>query len=167
MSTIAQEIMSIATAHGYQGTAQPTIAEAVNALADTLAGEDVAGGRTIAEAVRNIAPYVGGGGAATHKLYIVGEVPTSVTNALTGAQYAIVDDTMVSWGEDCKSAQVEAGAVLKVGYATLPQQEPEAGTADESDTGIPLTAIRNEQGSFIQLVMPDVDAYVSAYNSGD
>lgn len=71
MSTIAQEINAITTAQG--GTAQgQTIAEAVNALADTLAGEDVAGGRTISDAISKLAPYIGtggGGGGITDGVY--------------------------------------------------------------------------------------------------
>lgn len=79
MSTIAQEINAITEAQGGTATGQ-TIAEAVNALADTLAGEDVAGGRTIAEAVHNIAPYVGGGGggASVGDLVAVPQITLSV-----------------------------------------------------------------------------------------
>ena len=63
IGTIASELVSIATEHGYEGPQDLTIAGAIDALADTLAGEDVDSGRTIAEAVRALAPYVGGGGS--------------------------------------------------------------------------------------------------------
>lgn len=59
--SIKSEILGIAADHGYEGTAQ-TITGAINALADTLAGEDVAGGRTVASAIHALGPYIGGGG---------------------------------------------------------------------------------------------------------
>ena len=63
IGTIASELVSIAMEHGYEGPQDLTIAGAIDALADTLAGSDVDSGRTIAEAVRALAPYVGGGGS--------------------------------------------------------------------------------------------------------
>lgn len=59
MSTIAAEIMAIATEHGYEGATSNTIAGAINILADTLAGEDATDGSTIAGTIKALAPYVG------------------------------------------------------------------------------------------------------------
>lgn len=59
--SIKSEILGIAQDHGYEGTAQ-TITGAINALTDTLAGSDVAGGRTVASAIHALGPYIGGGG---------------------------------------------------------------------------------------------------------
>lgn len=59
--SIKSEILGIAAEHGYEGNAQ-TITGAINALTDTLAGEDVAGGRTVAAAINALAPYIGAGG---------------------------------------------------------------------------------------------------------
>lgn len=62
--SIKSEILDIAKDNGYEGAAQ-TITGAINALADTLAGEDVAGGRTVASAIHAIGPYIGGGGGTS------------------------------------------------------------------------------------------------------
>ena len=62
MATIADELNAISVEHGYTGAAPKTIADAIDALADTLAGEDVKGSRTIAGAVKALAPYIGSGG---------------------------------------------------------------------------------------------------------
>jgi hypothetical protein len=62
MATIADELNAISVEHGYTGAAPKTIAGAIDALADTLAGTDVEGKRTIAGAIHALAPYIGGGG---------------------------------------------------------------------------------------------------------
>lgn len=56
--SIKSEILDIARDHGYKGNAQ-TIRGAINALADTLAGEDAHDGKTIASAIRALSPYIG------------------------------------------------------------------------------------------------------------
>lgn len=65
IGSIAAEIERIAVEHGYEGPTGMSIVGAMDALADTLAGEDVHGGATIAEAVRAIAPHIGSGGGGT------------------------------------------------------------------------------------------------------
>ena len=65
MATIADELNAISVEHGYTGAAPKTIAEAIDALADTLAGEDVDSGRSIASAIHALAPYIGSGGGTT------------------------------------------------------------------------------------------------------
>lgn len=62
IKTVVGEIMRIAVEHGYEGTQIKTIAGAIDALADTLAGSDVDSGSTVAQAVRALAPYIGSGG---------------------------------------------------------------------------------------------------------
>lgn len=64
MATIADELNAISVEHGYTGAAPKTIAEAIDALADTLAGEDVDSGRSIASAIHALAPYIGTGGGS-------------------------------------------------------------------------------------------------------
>lgn len=65
MATIADELNAIAVEHGYTGAAPKTIAGAIDALADTLAGTDVEERRTIAGAVKALAPYIGSGGGGS------------------------------------------------------------------------------------------------------
>lgn len=61
MPTIAESIVSIARANGATGDAQ-TITEALDLLADTLAGSDQPSQQTISQAVGVLAPYISGGG---------------------------------------------------------------------------------------------------------
>lgn len=69
--TIAQELFAIAEAQGGTASGYPhTIAGAVDALTDALAGSDVDSGRTIAEAVAVMGEYIGGGGGSTNTLYM-------------------------------------------------------------------------------------------------
>ncbi len=58
MATKKKELAAIAEANGYDGDAPKTIAEAVDAVTVALGGE--AHGGTIAEAIRNLAPNIGG-----------------------------------------------------------------------------------------------------------
>lgn len=59
MGTIQQEIAAIAAGQGYDGPTPTTIAGAVDALTEALGGEPSGG--TIAQAVRALAPNIGGG----------------------------------------------------------------------------------------------------------
>lgn len=69
MATIADELNAISVEHGYTGAAPKTIAGAIDALADTLAGTDVEERRTIAGAIHALAPYIGGGGGTRVELF--------------------------------------------------------------------------------------------------
>lgn len=62
MPTIKDAIVTIAKTAGYEGAEPQTIADAIDALTDTLAGSDVDSGKTIAEAIGVLAPYIGSGG---------------------------------------------------------------------------------------------------------
>ena len=57
MST-KSEIMAIARDYGYEGADARTTMQALDILADALAGEDVATGRSISAAIRVIAEYL-------------------------------------------------------------------------------------------------------------
>lgn len=73
---IKEEITKIAVEQGYEGAKPKSIAQAIDALTDTLAGEDVKSGRSVVGAVKALAPYIGGGGTT-----------------LGSMQYAVVYDT--------------------------------------------------------------------------
>jgi len=62
--TIKSAIYDIAKKQGYEGGEPRTTADAINALTDMLAGEDVEEGHTIKEAVKALEPYIGAGGGA-------------------------------------------------------------------------------------------------------
>lgn len=76
MASTKDEITAIAVEHGYTGKKPDSIAKAIDALADTLAGEDVTGSRSISGAVKALAPYIGGGGGGT----TLGALVNIVTN---------------------------------------------------------------------------------------
>ena len=59
---IKEEITKIAVEQGYEGAKPKSIAQAIDALTDMLAGEDVTGSRSIADAIHALAPYIGTGG---------------------------------------------------------------------------------------------------------
>lgn len=61
---IKEEITKIAVEQGYEGAKPKSIAQAIDALTDTLAGEDVKSGRSVVDAIRKYAPYVGSGGGS-------------------------------------------------------------------------------------------------------
>lgn len=165
MSTIAQEILAIATEHGYTGAAQPTIAGAINALADTLAGSDATDGSTIAGAVKALAPYIGGGGGSFGELRPILQAAAAPNvgdsaNALTPAVIVLVgtdvDTVLVSIdgsADDCTAASGayvaiapnDAGATGATGYlVTL-----------DTETG-KLTAVTQWDGEFT--LVPDPTA---------
>lgn len=99
MATIADELNAISVEHGYTGAAPKTIAGAIDALADTLAGTDVEGKRTIAGAVKAIAPYIGSGGGAERVELFEETVTTEVNSygfnmATLAFSGSITDDTL-------------------------------------------------------------------------
>lgn len=61
MASTKDEITAIAVEHGYTGRKPDSIAKAIDALADTLAGTDVKSGRSIAGAIHALAPHIGSG----------------------------------------------------------------------------------------------------------
>ena len=77
MATIADELNAISVEHGYTGAAPKTIADAIDALADTLAGEDVSSGRSIAGAIHALAPYIGAGGGSSFEPKGMNEITIS------------------------------------------------------------------------------------------
>lgn len=76
MATIADELNAISVEHGYTGAAPKTIAGAIDALADTLAGTDVKSGRSISGAIHALAPYIGTGGG-TKRVELFNETVTT------------------------------------------------------------------------------------------
>lgn len=54
--------MNLARKAGYEGEDKKNVTKAIDALADTLAGEDLEQATNVAAAIRKLEPYVGGGG---------------------------------------------------------------------------------------------------------
>lgn len=62
MSTVTKEIMNLARKAGYEGEDKTNVTKAIDALADTLAGENLEQATNVAAAIRKLQPYVDGGG---------------------------------------------------------------------------------------------------------
>ena len=62
MTTVTKEIMNLARKAGYEGEDKKNVVKAIDALADTLAGENLEQATNVAAAIRKLQPYVGGGG---------------------------------------------------------------------------------------------------------
>jgi len=86
MASIKEEIAAIAADHGYTGPKPKSTAGAIDALADTLAGTDVKGSRSIAGAIHALAPYIGTGGGGTERVELFNE--TATTTARDGLNAA-------------------------------------------------------------------------------
>ena len=84
MATIADELNAISVEHGYTGAAPKTIAGAIDALTDTLAGEDIEERRTIAGAIHALAPYIGSGGGGGFEPKGMNEISISESILGTG-----------------------------------------------------------------------------------
>jgi len=74
---IKEEITKIAVEQGYDGAKPKSIAQAIDALTDTLAGEDVKSGRSVVDAIRKYAPYVGTGGGGAERVELFNETATT------------------------------------------------------------------------------------------
>lgn len=89
--TIAQAFNEIAVAQGGTASKSGSIADAIDALNDALAGSDQAPAQTIEQAVRLMGEHVGsggGGGAAW------GNATEVITNAVAGIQIIITPEIM-------------------------------------------------------------------------
>jgi len=73
---IKEEITKIAVEQGYEGAKPKSIAQAIDALTDTLSGEDVKSGRSVVGAVKALAPYIGTGGG-TQRVELFNETATA------------------------------------------------------------------------------------------
>lgn len=81
---IKEEITKIVVEQGYEGAKPKSIAQAIDALADTLAGEDVTGSRSISGAIHALAPYIGSGGGGGGELGPLQLAPLVYVNGVNG-----------------------------------------------------------------------------------
>lgn len=121
--TIAQAFNEIAVAQGGTPSTSGTIAGAIDALNDALAGSDQKAAQTIEDAVRLMGQNIGGGGGGTnaHKLYVYAE-DYSLTGYTVGFDIVSADElqdaTVQVEGNEvhCKvfPTDIEAGEVVTV-----------------------------------------------------
>lgn len=159
--SIKSEILGIAADHGYEGTAQ-TITGAINALTDTLAGEDVAGGRTVASAIHALGPYIGGGGGGVGDLVPAPRFSSDVPQ--------VGPATSFNWGPYPTSMyRLDGKQLLKWSTQTTPPGVDSVAAGIEyciSENGAPFTAATLDTYK----VTLDMDSYsftaVSRYDAG-
>lgn len=126
MATIQGEIAAIAAAQGYEGDAPKTIAEAVDAVTVALGGE--AHGGTIAQAIANLAPSIGGGGGGS-------DLPNESVTFLPGTASGSVSmdtwrvyDNPITLDSDYDSAEtLSIAPLLKVDSSPSPGPQLRAG----------------------------------------
>lgn len=121
--TIAQAFNDIAIAQGGAASKSGTIAGAIDALNDALAGSDQASAQTIEDAVRLLGQNIvsGCGGTNAHKLYVYAE-DYSLTSFTVGFDIVSADElqdaTVQVDGNEvhCKvfPTDIEAGEVITV-----------------------------------------------------
>lgn len=157
--TIAQAFNEIAVAQGGTPSTSGTIAGAIDALNDALAGSDQQAAQTIEDAVRllgqNIGGGGGGGGTSAHKLYVYAE-DYSLTGYTVGFDIVSADelqDATVQVEDNevhCKvfPTDIEAGEVVTVNGDVLCML-----TALEHISNTDITA----EGAF---AMPKCDTFV-------
>lgn len=175
MITAIDELNAISIEHGFAGTAPKTIAGAIDALADTLAGASVDRQRTVADAIHSLAPYIGsgGGGAAVlgstqmapsyqSAVPVVGEV---LNNPAPFGEYdLLLGDTVVV--PYCNAYSFAAG--LTVVYRSFHEVSGAyvVGTSFDSKKGLVVTEVEpftdytfersdSETGT-LSFVMPDI-----------
>jgi hypothetical protein len=82
--TIVSEINAIVTENGGTASTDGTIIGALDALADTLAGENVERQNSITKAIEALAPYISGGSFGPLQSVIVDHSMPEVGNTLLG-----------------------------------------------------------------------------------
>lgn len=183
MATIADELNAISVEHGYTGAAPKTIAGAIDALADTLAGTDVEERRTIAGAVKALAPYIGSGGGGTTLGPLQNEVltldmtsyegtligTTTIPVGISGASIgnnaafafepAIYGDSVTNFASGMTVTFSTSGEVTSVHVVTVDIEGNVVATAREWDGS--FACVQEPYGAkfLTTLTMPELDAY--------
>lgn len=157
--TIASAFNEIAVANGGQADNSGTIAGAIDACADALAGSDVAQGATIEDGVRVLGEYIsGGGGGGTYSVTQSADVQNGEIKTYKGV-YSSDDDTYIQTGDPITSA---AGGEILVMVAT-----PNAGYSLISSSfdpiemthGMALGSIHGDGTAYFVMPNANVETY--------
>ena len=150
--TIAQAFNEIAAAQGGTPNNSGTIAGAIDALNDTLAGSDQEAAATIEEAVRLLGAHIssGGGGATKHSItYSDSSTRTDPVEPCLSDAGVYSEDDYVWYGTGAAVSEAYPGAVL--------------GAPSDAEYGI--AEVSNGEGQIYIwnisfFVMPDADVVV-------
>lgn len=169
--TIRSEYYELAKKLGYTGSEPSTTAAAIDALADTLAGSDVDSGRTIAEAVRALAPYIGGSGGVelgnptnavrdSIAVPVVGESPNGsilrVFELYVGTQHIVGD---VGQGSSTIYG-IASGATVTYSFGSLDKGGP---LPEDAVIETYVVTIDPDEWKYTSVSQTSVD-YVVSYN---
>ena len=168
--TIASAFNEIAVANGGTADNSGTIAGAVDALTDALAGSDVAQGATIEDGVRVLGEYIGGGGGSLGK-YLWSEFYTSPTAPEIGGQmpdeeYMLQNELYDGNGDVVVTSagiisSVKAGFYTPMTVSKLPQAAYAVASNPSGITvadKLPIDVLDVEGESFKLVKLPDYDS---------
>ena len=112
--TIAQAFNEITTAQGGTPNAGGTIAGAIDALNDTLAGSDQKPAQTIEGAIRLLGAHIGGGSSVTkHTItYIDSSTRTDPADPFLSDVVVYVEDDYSWYGTGAAVSEAYPGAIL-------------------------------------------------------
>lgn len=142
--TIASAFNDIAVANGGKADNSGTIAGAVDALTDALAGSDVAQGATIEDGVRVLGEYIGGGGGGEDARVFVRLNGHTGTLSINGSPVTLTDSADVS---GAKEFTAPAGSLVAVDSGSNPANMAVYATLqDIIDDGDYITSLSPEDG---------------------
>lgn len=159
--TIAQEFNKLAVAHGGTADSSGTIAGAIDALNDALAGSDQPAAQTIEEAVKRLGEHIGGGSVSgTIEITENGE-------GIDVAQYAYADVNVSGGGggtakfavteiNASDDSQYQHAGKLTV-YGTQTELQP---IGSFEDNGYTYRLYEADAGSFIEYEKTYEDGYL-------
>ena len=156
--TIASASNEIAVANGGTADNSGTIAGAVDALTDALAGSDQPAPQTIEQGVRMLGEHIGGGGGGTYSVTQNDNVQHGEIKTYKSV-YSRDDDTYVPTGDPITSA---AGGEILVMVAT-----PDAGYSlvsssfdpMETTEGMALGSIHGDETACFVMPNANVETY--------
>lgn len=159
--TIAQAFNEIAVAQGGTASTSGTIAGAIDALNDALAGSDQKAAQTIEDAVRLLGQNIGGGGGGgTHA--VVCKLLDTGTHTFTDMESLVTQTEVGSRGRYAPTgAYINSATTGDILYANADESGVGAlstyGTADSENVVISIGEFKGDEGCF---VMPDSDVVV-------
>lgn len=117
MANIRKAIADIAVANGYEGGEPQTIISALDALTDTLAGDDEDAGKSVNEAINALAPYIGGGGGEFGSILYMTQSTTAPKAGDDASAFSAADIARIGTSAEKVLADVR-GSAVQGGFAS-------------------------------------------------
>lgn len=160
--TIAQAFNDIAVAQGGTASTSGTIAGAIDALNDALAGSDQQSAQTIEDAVRLLGQNIGGGGGGGGTHAVACKLLDIDTKTFTDMESLVTQTEVGSRGRYVPTgAYINSATTGDILYANVDESGVGTlfmyGTADSENVVISIGEFKGDEGCF---VMPDSDVVV-------